>query len=623
MPANNALNVTDINFDTIKSNLKSYLSSQNQFQDYDFEGSAISTIIDLMAYNTYINSVYTNMVGNEMFLDSAQIRNNVVSRAKMLGYVPRSTRGATAYLNITVTPGSNVDSVTIPANTQFTSSVDGIDYVFVNRQTQVANSGLGYSANVAITEGTPTQFRYSVSSSNPVRYVLPNKGVDTTSIKVKVQESASNTQITNFKLATDLTDVNANAAVYFIQENLDEQYELDFGDGVLGKRLRDGNILIIDYQISNGSILNGANTFSGPSAIGGFSNYTFTVSSKAAGGAEQESIESIKFNAPKNFERQGRAVLSEDYKRILIAEAGDLQAVSVWGGEENVPAVYGKVYIAAKPRVGNLLSATRKTELVNLLKTRNILTIEPEFVDASFIYVAPTIKVRYSSARTTLSAGEIFDKVSRSVRSFETNSLNNFRVNFRASQFERSIDNTDPSINSNYSTYRVERRFTPNTNTRTTYSIAFNNAIHHPHDGHLGAVSSTSFGFGGNTCFLDDDGFGNLRIFYLGSNNDKNIVNSTAGTINYETGLVQLDSLSITTSGIVTISIKPAVDDINSVRNQIMLLRNTSIEVFDDTTGVTAIKGASSTLGSNTSILSETSSVISTGATSGVSTLVY
>ena len=159
MPANNALNVTDINFDTIKSNLKSYLSSQNQFQDYDFEGSAISTIIDLMAYNTYINSVYTNMVGNEMFLDSAQIRNNVVSRAKMLGYVPRSTRGATAYLNITVTPGSNVDSVTIPANTQFTSSVDGIDYVFVNRQTQVANSGLGYSANVAITEGTPTQAR--------------------------------------------------------------------------------------------------------------------------------------------------------------------------------------------------------------------------------------------------------------------------------------------------------------------------------------------------------------------------------------------------------------------------------------------------------------------------------
>ena len=208
-----------------------------------------------------------------------------------------------------------------------------------------------------------------------------------------------------------------------------------------------------------------------PGSIAGY-NFTSSVVAQSSGGANNENIESIKFNAPKNFERQGRAVLSEDYKRILIAEAGDLQAVSVWGGEENVPAVYGKVYIAAKPRVGNLLSATRKTELVNLLKTRNILTIEPEFVDASFIYVAPTIKVRYSSARTTLSAGEIFDKVSRSVRSFETNSLNNFRVNFRASQFERSIDNTDPSINSNYSTYRVERRFTPNTNNRTTYSLS-------------------------------------------------------------------------------------------------------------------------------------------------------
>jgi len=625
MPANNALKVTDINFDSIKSNLKTYLSSQSQFNDYDFEGSAMATIIDLLSYNTYMNSVYANFVGNEMFLDSAILRDNIVSRAKMLGYTPRSARGATAYLHVTITPTGSPDSVLIPANTIFTSTVDGLDYKFVTVNGFIANSSASpaYSANVALREGEPLTQRYTVDSSNPVKYLLPNPGADTSSLKVRIQESVSNTSVTPHTLANDLNAVGANSNVFFVQESTEGQYEVLFGDGVLGKAPRDGNIIILDYQVASGSIVNGANTFSGPSTIGGFSNYTFTLSGKAAGGAEAETIDEIKFNAPKNFERQGRAVVAEDYRRILLAEAGDVQTASVWGGEDNDPPIYGKIFIAAKPRVGNLLSAQRKTELVALLNKNNVVSVQPEFVDASFIYVDPTIKINYRSADTTLSASDLFTKVSTAITNFESNTLNDFQTKFRASNFERQLDNADPSFVSNYTTYRMIRRFSPNTNTATTYSIPFNNVIFNPHTGHQGAISSTSFRFQDQDCFIDDNGEGQIRIFYLGANNVKTYISRTAGTVDYNAGIVTINGINITSSTQISIFAKPAVDDVNSVRNQIMLLRGVTVELYDETTGSTTISGSVATAGSTASVLSETVSVVSTGTTSGVPSLVY
>ena len=626
MAANSAIRVTDLNFNTIKANLKTFLRGKPEFTDYDFEGSGLSQVIDLLAYNTYYNAVYTNMVGNEMYLDSAQIRNNVVARAKMLGYIPTSARSASATLNVTITPSSNLNSVTINSNTLFTSTLDGIQYKFTTPDTYVLTRESGYSSNtVTIKEGEPITQKFTVdTSSGTQRFILDNDGADTTSIKIRIQTSSANTSKRTFTEATNIVDVQANSQVYFLQENEDGKYELLFGDGILGKALDNGNIVISDYRVTNGSVVNGANNFVAPSALGGQASFTVSVANSAFGGANAESIPSIKFNAPKSFQRQNRAVISNDYKRTILAEAPDIQAVSVWGGEENDPPIYGKVYIAAKPTSGNLLSDQRKAELVTLLTTKNVVTISPTFVDATFLYVVPTIKVRYNVAATSLLASAISDKVATSVLNFETANLSLFDRRFRESDFMASVTGSDTSIFGANITYRMMKRFTPNQNITTSYSIAFNNGIHNPHAGHLGAVSSTSFTFQNQTCFLDDDGNGVLRIYYLDSQNNKTYLNTSAGTVNYSSGLVTIKSVIITSSSTIEVSCKPAINDIRPARNMILLISKAAIDVINDSTGATESSVTNvTTAGTTETIQSETSSILSTGSTGGVTNLVY
>ena len=625
MAANSTIRVTDLNFNSIKSNLKTFLRGKPEFTDYDFEGSALSTIIDLLAYNTYYNSVYTNLVGNEMFLDSAQIRNNVVARAKMLGYTPTSARSASATLDVTITPSTNLNSVTINSNTLFTSTLDGIQYKFTTPDTYVLTRESGYSSNtVTIKEGEPVTQKFTVDTSTAQRFVLDNDNVDTTSLKIRIQTSSANTAKRTFTQATNIVDVQANSQVFFIQENEDGKYEVLFGDGILGKALDNGNIVITDYRVTNGSVVNGANNFVAPSALGGQASFTVTVANSAFGGANAESIDSIKFNAPKSFQRQNRAVISNDYKRTILAEAPDIQAVSVWGGEDNDPPIYGKVYIAAKPTSGNLLSDQRKAELVTLLTTKNVVTISPTFVDATFLYVVPTIKVRYNVAATSLLASAISDKVATSVLNFETSQLSLFDKKFRESDFIASVTGSDQSILGANITYRMMKRFTPNQNVTTSYSIAFNNGISNPHAGHYGAVSSTSFTFQNQTCFLDDDGNGVLRIYYLDSQNNKTYLNTSAGTVNYGTGLVNIKSVVITSSSTIEVSTKPAINDIAPARNMILLISKAAIDVINDSTGATESSVTNvTTAGTTETIQSETSQILSTGSTGGVTNLVY
>ena len=625
MAANSSIRVTNINFNTIKSNLKTFLRAKPEFTDYDFEGSGLSQVIDLLAYNTYYNSVYTNMVGNEMFLDSAQIRNNVVARAKMLGYTPTSARGATASLNVTITPSTNLNSVTINANTLFTSTLDGVQYKFTTPDTYVLTRESGYSSNtVIIKEGEPLAQRFTVDTSTSQRYILNNSKIDTTSIKVSIQTSSANTARRTFTEATNIVDVQANSQVYFIQENEDGKYELLFGDGVLGKSLDNGNIVIADHLVTSGSVVNGANNFVAPSALGGQASFVVSVANSASGGANSENIESIKFNAPKSFQRQNRTVIKNDYARTLLAEAPDIQAISVWGGEENDPPIYGKVYIAAKPLSGNLLSDQRKAELVSLLQTKNVVTITPTFVDATFLYVVPNIKIRYNSGATTLLASAISDKVATSVLNFETSQLSLFDKKFRESDFMTSVTKSDISILGSNITYRMMKRFTPNQNITTSYSIAFNNGISNPHAGHYGAVASTSFTFQNQTCFLDDDGNGVLRIYYLDSQNQKTYLNTSAGTVNYSSGLVVIQSVIITSSSTIEVSCKPAINDISPSRNMILLISKAAIDVINDSTGATESSVSNvTTAGTTETITSETSQILSTGSTGGVTNLVY
>ena len=625
MAANSTIRVTDLNFNSIKSNLKAFLRGKPEFTDYDFEGSALSTIIDLLTYNTYYNSVYTNLVGNEMFLDSAQIRNNVVARAKMLGYTPTSARSASATLDVTITPSTNLNSVTINSNTLFTSTLDGIQYKFTTPDTYVLTRESGYSSNtVTIKEGEPVTQKFTVDTSTAQRFVLDNDNVDTTSLKIRIQTSSANTAKRTFTQATNIVDVQANSQVFFIQENEDGKYEVLFGDSILGKALDNGNIVISDYRVTNGSVVNGANNFVAPSALGGQASFTVSVANSAFGGANAESMESIKFNAPKSFQRQNRAVISNDYKRTILAEAPDIQAVSVWGGEDNDPPIYGKVYIAAKPTSGNLLSDQRKAELVTLLTTKNVVTISPTFVDATFLYVVPTIKVRYNVSATSLLASAISDKVATAVLNFETSQLSLFDKKFRESDFIASVTGSDQSILGANITYRMMKRFTPNQNVTTSYSIAFNNGISNPHAGHYGAVSSTSFTFQNQTCFLDDDGNGVLRIYYLDSQNNKTYLNTSAGTVNYSTGLVIIQSVVITSSSTIEVSTKPAINDIAPARNMILLISKAAIDVINDSTGATESSVTNvTTAGTTETIQSETSQILSTGSTGGVTNLVY
>jgi len=589
MAANNALLVTDLNFDKIKDNLQEYLSSQNEFKDYDFESSGLQTIIQLLAYNTYQNAVYTNFVSNEMFLDSALIRNNVVSRAKALGFTPTSARGARAQLSVTVEPVGSPDSIVVPSNTVFTSTVDGVTYKFHSTDTVTFDrSDLGvYTELVDIKEGDRVQESYTVSSVNPARYLLSNENSDTTSLSVTVQQSVSNTAVRVFRLADDITRIDGDSAVYFLQESNDGTYEVQFGDNIIGKKPVDGNIVKLNYSVCNGPIVNGTSTFKGPATIAGSSSYSVITTSKASGGSNPQSVDSIKFNAPKNFAAQNRAVTANDYKSILLNNAPDLQTISVWGGEKNSPPVYGKVYISAKPFNDAVLTASRKNELIELLDDRNAVTIEPVFVDAQYLYVVPSIQVNYDPNFTNKSGNTLLNNVQQVLSDFNNKQLGIFNNNFYMSELIKKVDDIDASVVNVSVTFDMQRRFIPNLTITQAYGVDFNNPINNPHVGHKYSIRSSAFTYKGFTCYFDDDGNGKLRIYRLASGKRVYVVGN-AGAVNYTLGSVRISAIKFTAfdgDGI-KINAVPANQSIKSTRSQICQLADATVNIVNNTTDV-------------------------------------
>ena len=617
MAANNALLVTDINFDQIKANLQAYLSSQSEFQDYDFESSGMQTIIQLLAYNTYYNSIYTNFASNESFLDTALIRNNVVSRAKMLGFTPNSARGARATLSVTVNPAGSPTSVVVPANTTFTSIVDGVGYTFqsINSTTFNRSDSGTYTNSMVIREGDPVQESYTVSSVAPVSYLLNNENADTTSLKVTVQQSVSNTAVTVYTLADDITTVNGNSAVYFLQENNNGAYEVLFGDNVLSKKPSDGNIVKLNYNVCNGPLLNGAKSFNGPGTLAGNSSYTISTTSKASGGANPQSIDSIKFNAPRNYSAQNRAVTANDYKNILLNNAPDLQTISVWGGEKNSPPVYGKVYISAKPFGSALLSDARKDELTTLLDDRNVVTIEPIFVDPEYLYIVPTVQVRYNPNVTSKNGDTLLNQVNNVMASFNTNELGVFNNNFYLSEFIKKLDAIDDSVINVAVDIKMQRRFIPNTSLTQSYTVKFNNALDNPHSGHLYTISSSAFTYQGFTCYFDDNGKGLLRIYRLVQGR-RIYVNNNAGTVNYNLGTVKTNAIKFTAYNGDGIKINgtPNEQFVKSIRSQICQLADSNVSVINNNSD--EVEAQSRSLSStNQSTVSTETGVVSVSST--------
>jgi hypothetical protein len=600
MAANNALKITDINFDGIKQNLRDYLSSQTELQDYDYDSSTVQTILNLLAYNTYYNSIYLNMVANEMYLDSAQIRANVVSRAKQLGYTPRSARGARATIRLTFTPGDSPNLISIPAGTQFTSTIDNVTYIYSNQTaSSIAPVNGVYSGSITVTEGDPVQESYTVSTNNPQRYILNNQNADTSTLRVTVQQSSSNTSLTTYTLSTDFTAITSSSTVYFLQEYQDEKYEVYFGDGVLGKALQDGNIVKLNYLVVNGDDSNGANNFTAASTIDGYSPTSVVTTSRARGGSAIETIDSIKLNAPNNFDSQNRAITSNDYKTLILSQFGDIQSVSVWGGEENSPPQYGRVYIAAKPTSGLLLSQDTKDSIVLYLSDKKNLTVEPIIVDATYLYIEPTVSVKFNPDQTNSDAGTLANAIKDALISYESTYLGLFGNEFIRSQLVGIIDDVNDAITSVDIELQLTQRFIPQLNTVTTYTFNFNHpllditggvvlaVVPEQHPGQGLTLTSSSFTFNGYSVQMDDDGFGNVRFFRRNAAGVKIYESRRAGTIDYTSGKVQLNSVNITAySGeYISVRVVPAQYDIEPVRSQLLLLSSGIVQVTDNNLG--------------------------------------
>ena len=615
--ASNKLEVSELDFDNIKSNLKTFLQNQSEFQDYDFEGSGFAVLLDVLAYNTHYLGFNANMLANEMYLDSADIRKNIVSLAKMLGYTPTSPKAPTASIDILLNNASGA-SVTMAKGTTFTSSIDGTTYQFVTNaaHTITPSSGVYRFSGISIFEGTLVTFKYTADTSDPdQRFIIPSVNADTSTLKVTVQNSVSDTTTATYSKATGFTSLDDTSKVYFLQEGEDGKFEVYFGDGIVGQSLADGNIVILEYVVSNKAEANGASTFTLSGSVGGFTNVTITTASSAQGGAEAQTKESIRYNAPLQYARQDRAVTTSDYETLVQELYPNAQSVSAWGGEDDETPVYGVVKIAIKAASGSTLTNTTKESIITQLQKFNVASVRPEIVDPETTSIIVTSNIKYDERATTKTADTLKSEITTAISNYNTNTLQQFDGVFRHSKVTGLIDDVDTSILSNVTSLLVRKTFTPTLSSSIRYNIYFRNGIFNPHAGHksgTGGVISTS-GFkvpnDNNIYFLDDDGNGNIRRYYL-VGSVRTYVNNTQGTVNYNTGQIIINSLTVesienirgSASSVIEVTVEPASFDIVPVRDQILNIdtANSTITVEADTfVGGSADAGVGYTTTSN------------------------
>ena len=547
----------------------------------------MSVLLDLMAYNTHYLGYNAKMLANEMFLDSADLRASVVSKAKQVGYTPTSSTSADAAVDIVVNDATG-SSLTMTRGTKFTTTVNSISYSFVNNAelSITPSDGVYKFSNVSLNEGTLLNFKYTANSSDTdQRFIIPNNNVDTTTLTVKVQESSSDTTTNTYTLATGITALDSTSKVYFLQEVENGRYEIYFGDGVLGKSIADGNIIIMDYIVCNRGAPNGATTFTLSGTLGGFSDATVTTISNATNGSGPESIESIKYNAPRDYTSQDRAVTADDYKVLVKSLYANAQSVQVYGGEDAATPDYGKVYISIKAKSGSNLTTVTKESIVQSLKSYAVASVTPVIIDPETTFIILTTTFKYDSSLTIKDVSTLQTNVLDAISSYNTNTLEDFTGMFRYSEALKTVDGADTAILSNITKVKMYKYITPTLSSALKYTLSFNNAFYNPHSEHNksagGIVSSTGFKINDdsstNEHFLDDDGAGNIRVYYL-SGTTRIYTSSSYGTINYTTGQIILTSANITsisnvdgaTSTKIRVTVQPDSNDIVPVRNQVL-----------------------------------------------------
>lgn len=590
------IQVSELDFDQIKSNLKNFLKGQSQFSDYDFEGSSLSVLLDILAYNTHYNALYTNLAINEMFLDSASKRASVVSLAKQLGYTPNSARASRAVVSARiVSPSSTPTVVTIPQFSPFNTSVNGKSYTFYNRDEKsiVVTDGSSYVFNdVEIVEGTPLSYKYTVADGQ--QYIIPNQNCDTSTLTVRIQDSASSDVFTTFYPSTSITTADSTSRVYFMKEIDNGLFEITFGDGVLGKALENGNVVHLNYFVTNGENANGARTFTYNGIDLLDSGLAVTTTTIAAGGTAAEDIDSIRYNAPRLYAAQNRAVTPTDYKALILGNFTDAASVSVWGGEDNNPPIYGKVFICVKPKLAAKLTLQQKSDiLTTILNTKNVVSITPEIIDPDYINIDVNTTVYYNERETTKTKSQIESSVMGTILSYNDSDLQKFDGVLRYSKLMRLIDETEQSIANNITTLKLRRAIAPRYNVSAEYSINLVNPIYtsgEPEE----SIESTGFYIYGDTenkvHYLTDSGDGFIQLYYKATTTSittgtqtttKVIVNPKIGTVDYANGYINIKNLNITAlaDSVFEIIVKPQSNDIISAYTQVAQIDTSTITV--------------------------------------------
>ena len=578
------INVTELDFDNIKQNLKTFMQSQAEFSDYNFEGSALSVLLDTLAYNTHYNAVLAHLLANESFLDSAIKRTSVVSLAKNLGYTPRSRRCPVKTIDFTITPSGAYTSstYTLPRETVFTTSLDGTTYTFVPSEAvtatlqDVSGTAKFVFSNLKLKEGKRITNSFLITTNkelDPV--IIPNKDVDTSTLRVRVQTSGSNFNIESYVLHTGILDIDETSKVYFLEETIEGLYSITFGDDVIGKKLTAGNVVIVDYINTNGVTANGAKTFTCSATLTGggeIKAYSGTVA--ASGGQNKESIDSIKINAPKYNSTRERGVTASDYKTLILASNENIQSCSVWGGESNDPPVYGKVFISLDPIAGQIITQQDKDNIVsNIIDPKGSIAILPEFVDPEYTFITLKVSVVYNANATSLTSGQLSSSVSSAISTFFNTELNILNKNFYFSALHTIIKGVSNSFVSINIIPSLQKRIEISLFDRdVNYTFTFNSRVQ-PRELHstwfdytnneatnkvklqdvpdAGVVSPEYNGFG--TVFLQSESGSKIRDI---------------GTIDYSTGKITILAMRVSalygSEDSIRVSIRPH-DDVNDI----------------------------------------------------------
>ena len=575
--------VSNLDFNQIKTSLKEYMRAQSDFSDYDFEGSTLSVLIDTLAYNTYYTAFNTNMVVNELFIDSATLRDNVVAIAKQLGYRPKSATSPTAYVSFTVnyTNPTTDKELILKKGTGFTATYDNSIYNYVtidDVKAQVAN-GVATFTNVAVNEGTQITNTFVVSTAvKSQRFILDNANIDTNTIRVKVYPTGGSFN-EPYLVADNILGVDGTSKVFFLDEIEDERYEILMGDGVLGKKLENNARIEVSYLVTSGPASNGVRSFVFSGVLENTNNvsptsFTTTINSTvaASGGEEIESTQKIKYTAPKAYGTQERAVTADDYEAIVRKVYPATSDIIIFGGEDQEPPEYGKVFIALKPTDASYLTSLTKNRIIQELKKYVVASVEPKLVDPSILFVELTSKIYYNGDITDQTTSQIRDKVIGSVQSYlDTSDTEKFNGKFRYSKMIGVIDDADKSINSNLTSITMRKDFYPSLNSTFYYEICFQNAFDEDCDDPV--LSSTGFRVTEYPNFdvYVEDRNKKIVLYRLDSvTGEKVVLDSDIGDIDYVNGELKMYNLTIIKGSFfdnrISVRVKPLSNDVKALR---------------------------------------------------------